>query len=128
MSARRASLLTALLMTAALLFAMPGLLRTLGARDGNRMDASLRPARARTLTVWLLSNGVGDQRLLDELCADFEKERTGVRVFVRRADAAELLSTDAVPPDAVLYETGAIIAPERCLIPLAPVGVSVNTA
>ncbi|MEG2604789.1 MAG: hypothetical protein RSB91_07610 [Clostridia bacterium] len=119
MPTHRASLFTALLMTAALLCALPGLVRPLSTQDENRMDANLRPARARTLTVWLLSSGMGDQRLLNELCADFEKEREGVRVFVRKADAVELLAPDAVPPAVALYETGVVIAPERLFQPLA---------
>ncbi|MEG2208638.1 MAG: hypothetical protein RR065_11075, partial [Clostridia bacterium] len=119
MPTHRASLFTALLMTAALLCALPGLVRPLSMQDENRMDANLRPARARTLTVWLLSSGMGDQRLLNELCADFEKEREGVRVFVRKADAMELLAPDIVPPAVALYETGVVIAPERLFQPLA---------
>ena len=51
MSARRASLLTALLLTAALLCAMPGMLASLRGGDANRMDERLRPARTRTRCV-----------------------------------------------------------------------------
>ena len=50
MRGRRASLLLSLLMTAALIYLLPGIMSDLGSGDGNRMDERLRPARMRTLT------------------------------------------------------------------------------
>lgn len=119
MSARRASLLTALLLTAALLCAMPGMLASLRGGDANRMDERLRPARTRTLTAWVLSDTAGDGKLLSELCSAFEKAATGVRVFLRRVGAAELTAEDAVLPDIVLYTTGSVVNPEQLFLPLA---------
>lgn len=119
---RHAGVLSALLLTAALLCAMPGLAR-LPAQQ-SRADESLQPARLRTLTVWLLPGDVDDRRLLSRLCADFEKERDGVRVFLRVITADELTAENAVLPDAVLFETGDIAMPEKALLPLADVSDS----
>ena len=104
MRGRRASLLLSLLMTAALIYLLPGLLGGLGGGDGNRMDERLRPARMRTLTVWLMPGGVNDRKLLNEACAAFEKEYPGVRVFLRTVTAEA---------------TGSLNIPEKVLLPLA---------
>ena len=122
MSARRAGLLSALLATAALLCALPGLWRGAMQADPNRMDERLRPPRARTLTVWLLPGNVEDRKLLNEACAAFEKEGGGVRVFLRTVDAQELLAPDAVLPDVALLASGSLTEPERALLPLGGEG------
>lgn len=119
MSARRAGLLSALLATAALLCAMPGLWRGAMRADSNRMDERLRPPRTRTLTVWLLPGGVDDRKLLNEACAAFEKEAGDVRVFLRTVDAQELMAADAVLPDVALMACGSLTEPERALLPLS---------
>lgn len=119
---RRTGLLSALLLTAALLCAMPGLLRFLGEADDNRMNPTLRPQKSRTLTVWLLGGGMGDQNLLSALCSAFEKQQKGVRVFLRGADAAELDSPEAVLPDGILYTTGDVSTPEKTFLPLSGLG------
>ena len=113
---RRAGVLTSLLLTAALLCAMPGLMR-MPVPDG-RADDSLRPPKLRTLTVWLMPGDVGDRRLLGELCAAFEKQRRGVRVFLRVVTADEFTAENAVLPDAALFETGDILTPQF-FVPLA---------
>lgn len=119
MRGRRASLLLSLLMTAALIYLLPGLLGGLGGGDGNRMDERLRPARMRTLTVWLMPGGVNDRKLLNEACAAFEKESPGVRVFLRTVTAEEWTAPDAVLPDVALLATGSLNIPEKVLLPLA---------
>lgn len=119
MRGRRASLLLSLLMTAALIYLLPGLLGGLGGGDGNRMDERLRPARMRTLTVWLMPGGVSDRKLLNEACAAFEKESPGVRVFLRTVTAEEWTAPDAVLPDVALLATGSLNIPEKVLLPLA---------
>ena len=116
MMTRRAALLSALLFTAALLYVAPGLYGMLGARD--RTDARLRPAKARTLTVWLLSNTVDDRSTLGAMMTEFERAREGVRVYLRRVDARELLDAD-VKPDVALYATGDVLEPEKIFLPLA---------
>lgn len=113
---RHAGVLSALLLTAALLCAMPGLLQT--PRQQGRADERLRPAELRTLTVWLMPGDVGDRKLLNELCAAFEKERKGVRVFLRVVTADEWEGETSVLPDAALFTTGDILIPEKVLLPL----------
>ena len=98
MRGRRASLLLSLLMTAALIYLLPGIMSGLGSGDGNRMDERLRPARMRTLTVWLMPGGVNDRKLLNQACAAFEKQQSGVRVFLRTVTAEEWTAADAVRP------------------------------
>ncbi len=115
---RHAGVLSALLLTAALLCAMPGLIH-LPAGEG-RADASLRPAQLRTLTVWLMPGDVGDRKLLGECCAAFEKERDGVRIFLRVVTPDEFTAENAVLPDVALFETGGILTPE-VFVPLADV-------
>lgn len=122
MGGRRSGLICALLMTAALLCALPGLLAPGSFGDGNRMDERLRPARLRTLTVWLMPGEVDDRRLLNELCAAFEKERPGVRVFLRSVTEEDWTAPDAVAPDVALFATGSLTNPERLLKPLAGLG------
>lgn len=119
MRGRRASLLLSLLMTAALIYLLPGIMSGLGSGDGNRMDERLRPARMRTLTVWLMPGGVNDRKLLNQACAAFEKQQSGVRVFLRTVTAEEWTAADAVLPDVALLATGSLNIPERVLVPLA---------
>lgn len=116
---RHAGLLSALILTAALLCAMPGLLNGFWALDDNRMDERLRPAKIRSLTVWALGESLGDDTLINRLCAALEKREDGLRVFLRKAEAAELTAPEAVWPDAILYTAGEITDPERFLIPIA---------
>lgn len=115
---RRTGLLTALLLTAALLCAMPGLVRSFGAMDDTRMDPRLRPAQSRTLALWVLGGGLEDSRLLRSLLADFEKEHRGLRVFLRNADPEELADPRTVPPHGVFYATGDVLNPESVFLPL----------
>jgi len=119
MTTRRTGILTALLLTAALFCAMPGLLRTAVTHDGNRMDERLRPPQMRTLTVWLLPGETDDRKLILNACTAFEKEQRGVRVFLRKADPEELTAPGAVLPDVALFETGGVNMPEKAFVPLA---------
>ena len=114
---KRAGVLGALLATAALMCALPGLLRMPAATD--RAAQQLKPARLRTLTVWLMPGDVGDRRLISELCAAYEKQRDGVRVFLRVVTAEEFAAENAVLPDAALFQTGDIAVPEDVFVPLA---------
>lgn len=114
---RRAGILGALLATAALLCAMPGLMR-MPAGQG-RADEKLRPPQLRTLTVWLMPGDVGDRRLISQLCSAFEKEQKGVRVFLRVVTADEFTGETAVLPDAALFTTGDLNIPEKVFLPLA---------
>ena len=117
MNMRHAGVLSALLLTAALLCAMPGLLNQPVEQD--RADDRLRPAQLRTLTVWFLPGDVGDRKLVNQLCAAYEKEHKGVRIFLRVVTADELEGVSAVLPDAVLFQTGDIACPEKFFLPLA---------
>lgn len=103
----------------ALIYLLPGIMSGLGSGDGNRMDERLRPARMRTLTVWLMPGGVNDRKLLNQACAAFEKQQPGVRVFLRTVTAEEWTAADAVLPDVALLATGSLNIPERVLVPLA---------
>ena len=122
MTSKRAGTLAALLVTAALLCAMPGLLQALTLGDGNRMDERLRPARLRPLTVWLLPDEMDDRRLIASLCTAFEKQHPGVRIFLRSVAAEEWRQEDAVLPDVALFSTGNVSEPERLLLPLNGLG------
>ena len=115
---RHAGVLSALLLTAALLCAIPGLISFPAGE--NRVDDSLRPAQLRTLTVWLMPGDVGDRKLLGECCAAFEKEQDGVRIFLRVVTADEFTAENAVLPDVALFTAGDLIQPDF-LIPLADV-------
>lgn len=116
MNMRHAGVLSALLLTAALLCAMPGLMRLPVQQD--RTDERLRPAQLRTLTVWLMPGDVGDRKLINQLCTAFEKQRKGVRIFLRVVPADEWTGETAVLPDVALFETGDIAAPEQLFLPL----------
>lgn len=118
MPTRRLSLLTSLLLTAALVCALPALWQERDA--GGRAQERLLPPRAHTLTVWLNSDDICDRRLINSLCAEYEKRREGVRVFLRHVDAQELNDPGGVPPDVALYSTGALRDPERKLTRLTP--------
>ena len=113
---RRAGILGALLATAVLLCAMPGLMR-MPAYEG-RADARLRPPKLRTLTVWLMPGDAGDRRLISQLCSAFEKEHKGVRIFLRMVTADEWEGENAVVPDAALFMNGEIPFPEKVFLPL----------
>lgn len=119
MTTRRTGLITALLLTAALLLCMPGLWRSVVSMGGGRVDERLRPARQRTLTVWLLPGDLGDREVIAHACAAFEKRRPGARVFLRVVSADEFAAEDAVLPDVALFETGAIQMPEAFFLPLS---------
>lgn len=121
MPTRRTGVLTALLLTAALFAAMPGLVRDALSRDTNRMHPSLRPPVTQTLTVWLLPEDAGDAQCIRKLCSTFEKQNRGVRIFLRKVTADELYGETAILPDAVLFVTGEIT--QDTLIPLAVEGL-----
>lgn len=123
MVSRRWSVLGALMLTAGLLWMLPGLWQSLAPPDTNRMDERLRPARLRTLTVWMMKEDVGDGKLLRAACSAFEKANDGVRVFLRTVHAEELYAQDTVLPDVILFCTGEIAAPEM-LLPLMESHVS----
>ncbi len=116
MNTRRFSMLTSLLLTAALLYALPALLKP--EAGPQRAEPRLLPPKTRTLTVWLASDSVNDGRLINELCAAYEKERTGVRIFLRRVDGNELNDPKGVPPDIALYSTGDMRDPAQKALPL----------
>ncbi|MBR5547451.1 MAG: hypothetical protein IKU70_10800 [Clostridia bacterium] len=116
---RRAGTLGALLATAALLCAMPGLMRL--SSGAGRVDQSLRPPELRTLTVWLMPGDVGDRKLISHLCSAFEKEQKGVRVFLRVVTGEEWEGETTVLPDAALFTTGEIRIPEKVFLPLTDV-------
>lgn len=118
MHTRRLSLIGALLATVAMLAVLPLMWPRLQPADTNRMDARLRPARMRTLTVWLLSPDMEDKKLLSESCTAFERANEGVRVFLRAVTAQELTAANAVLPDAVLFATGDVPMPETVFVPL----------
>lgn len=122
MTTRRTGLLTALLLTAALLLCMPGLWRSVVSVGDGRVDDRLRPARQRTLTVWLLPGEMGDREVVVRACAAFEKQRPGARVFLRVVSADEFEGETAVLPDVALFETGAIQTPEAFFLPLVNAG------
>lgn len=113
---RHAGVLSALLLTAALLCAMPGLLQV--PQQQGRADERLRPAQMQTLTVWLMPGDVGDRKLISQLCAAFEKENDGVRIFLRVVTADEFTGETAVLPDVALFETGDLAVPEKIFLPL----------
>ena len=117
MSTRRTGILTALLLTAALMCAMPGLWHSV--QNTGRTDASLRPPQMSTLTVWLLPGQIEDLKLIRQCCSAFEKEHRGVRIFLRRVTAEELTDPESVLPDAVLFETGSIAIPDQVFLPLS---------
>lgn len=118
MTTRRTGVLTALLLTALLFWAMPGLLRTALTHDENRMAQVLRPPKLRTLTVWKLGSGCGDGKLIAQACTAFEKQHKGVRIFLRSSDMQELAEPQAVLPDLVLFETGSLNIPDKVFLPL----------
>lgn len=115
---RRMAILLCLLLSAALLCALPTVITVVRGADGARMAQRLRPAEARTLTVWLIGDAAGGRKHLLTQIGEFEKKNSGVRVFLRNADALELTAKDAVLPDAVLFTAGTIVAPEAALLPL----------
>lgn len=115
---RRSGLLGALLATFLLTLMMPGIWRSFFAGDTQRMAESLRPPEMRTLTLWTLGQDSDDQKLLRTLLSLYEKSRPGLRIYLRKADAGELLSESAVLPDGVFYLPGDILLPEECLLPL----------
>lgn len=122
MPTKRAGAIAALLVTALLLCAMPGLLARLKPGDGNRMDERLRPARLHTLTVWLMPDDLQDKRLLAALCTAYEKQTPGARVFLRSVSEDEWMQPQTVLPDVVLFGTGAIHQPRSLLRPLTGLG------
>ena len=119
MSTRRTGILTALLLSAALMCAMPGLVRSVLTQDPIRMDESLRAPQLQMLTVWLLPGRMEDEKLIRQSCSAFEKEHPGVRIFLRRVSVEELTDPEAVLPDALLFETGGLAIPDQLLLPLS---------
>ena len=115
---RRSGLLGALLATLILTLLMPGVWRGFLAGDTVRMEKSLRPPEMRTLTLWMLGQENGDGRLLSTLLSLYENSRPGLRIFLRKADEAELYAESAVLPDGIFYVPGEILRPEECLQPL----------
>ncbi len=121
----RVSAWVSLLLTAALLLALPVLTADLATQDGQRMAPRLRPQKTRTLTLWLMQDIVGGSKYIDQQIALFEKANPGVRVFLRRADSGDLEAQEAVLPDVLLFGLGAFPEPDKVLRSLAGIeGVS----
>lgn len=122
---RRTSALLCLLLSAVLVIALPTLLQNIQNQDGQRMAERLRPEKARTLTIWVMQDNTASQKYLSQQMALFEKQHSGVRVFLRKADAADLTAEGAALPDLLLFSPGAFGNPGEVLIPLMNVpGVS----
>lgn len=111
---RYAGVLSSLLLTALLLYLMPGLVAGRLA-DTGRTDDRLKMPESRTLVVWITSWQQEDRQLISGLCSAFEKQTPGLRIYLRRADASELYEENAVLPDVVLHSTGDILSPETVL-------------
>ena len=107
---KHAATLGALLATAALMCALPDLMRL--PVSHRRADDRLRPAPLRTLTVWQTKGDVGDRKLISTLCAAFEKQHAGVRIFLRTVTPDELTAETAVLPDVMLFESGEVLTPQ----------------
>lgn len=73
----------------------------------------------RVLRVWLIEGWTGSDAWVLKQAALFEKENAGVSVRVRRAQSEELTAAEAVLPDLLLYEPGALSNPEELLTPVA---------
>lgn len=73
----------------------------------------------RVLRVWLIESWMGSSEWVLSQAAAFERANDGVHVRVRRALAQELTAADAVLPDVLLFEPGAIDAPAELLTPVA---------
>lgn len=97
----------------------PGLMDSLIPSDENRMAQRLRPKRLRTLAVWQVNGPVEDAAVIRRLCADYEKQNPGVRIFLRTAWPGEWEQADGVLPDVLLFATGDVTKPQGLLIPLA---------
>ena len=110
----RRGMLCSLLLTAALLLALPTVWQSVES-GGARVSDRLRPARQQPLTVWLIEDRTDSLRLLRREIAAFEKANEGARVYLRNADANELFAADAVLPDVVLFSA----LPEGALLPMA---------
>ncbi len=109
-------MLCCLLLTALLLLALPGLTETLTARDPTRVSDRLRPAKQRTLTVWMIGDRTESLGWVKARLAAYEKAHPGARVYLRSADESELYAENAALPDAALF--AALSAPERALLPI----------
>lgn len=116
---RRTSILCSLLLTAALLVVLPSLLDGLSQWDGQRMAPRLRPSKTQPLVIWLLTDPTEGGTHLSRQISLFEKQNPGVRVFLRKADATELLAKETVLPDVLLFGPGAFGEPGKALLPLA---------
>lgn len=70
------------------------------------------------LRVWLCEEwtGTGMQWLTQQVSA-FEKANKGTRVVVRRSQKEDWLEKDAILPDILLFEAGALTKPDELLIP-----------
>lgn len=73
----------------------------------------------RVLRVWLIEGWMGSSEWVLAQAAAFEQANDGVHVRVRRALAQELTAAEAVLPDVLLFEPGAIDAPAELLTPVA---------
>ncbi|MBQ8536812.1 MAG: hypothetical protein IJ461_05340, partial [Clostridia bacterium] len=79
----------------------------------------IRPKENRLVRIWLIGDCVGADGYLKKQAAAYEKAHTGVRLYLRAAQASELADPQAVLPDGVIFAPGAIPEPERLLTPLA---------
>ncbi len=83
-----------------------------------RPEVAPKPQR-QVLRVWVIEGWIGSTAWLEKQGAVFERAHPGVNLRIRRAQAEELMSPGAVPPDVVLFAPGVMDAPDTLLAPLA---------
>lgn len=113
MKPRRLLPLLALVLTAALVAALPLTLRPCADVPG------LTPTRRTLLRVWVTSAPGGAQAWLTQQLRAFEKQHPGVMTHLRIVSPEEFSSPDAVLPDIVLCMPGDLSAPAACFAPLS---------
>lgn len=111
MKPRRLFPLLALMLTAALLAALPLALRPAADIPG------LTPARRTLLRVWVTSAPGGAQAWLTQQLRAFEKQHPGVMTHLRIVSPAELSYPDAVLPDVLLCMPGDLHDPAAFFTP-----------
>ena len=70
------------------------------------------------LRVWDVSGPTGSSAWLRGQCAAFERQSTGVSVYLRQVSAEECLAEGCILPDVLVFSGGTFTVPEQMLIPL----------
>ena len=114
---RRLAILVFLCLTLLLGFFFPDVWERAVSRNDS-LPPGIQAPQKQLLRIWIMDDKVSSTPWLKRQATAFEKEQSGVSVYIRTALAQELTKEDTVLPDLIFFSPGLIKAPENVFLPI----------